>query len=774
MKYFTLIIFISLISYTKEEITHKYMKRLRKPESKKLEIQFQRDGNPAIVESNNEVIKMHSNLNKVKLGNDYAFIPDGEHLETTHSEDITDDGEGISYHEKENNVPGYEIHFDNDRREGYSIRSNTNITVSHPLGEHEETVFSSVHSHPRDNEPKEVFSRDVNGYIHHPNEKDPLPELDLFGNPNGHSILPFNAESDGERIRKIEEEINAAFEKGDGDIDVVIEPHVIEAIIEFLNKLDYQKRKELLYGHQTPEEKIHQYQDLSGEIETKISHMEAQVQKLKKHLEGLKMTKHHDEEIEVLTEHIDELESEEDHLKIEKDTEDEMIIKEKIEELEREKDRLIADGASDEEIAEIDSKIVELQIEDAQEEHIIDDEEIQLETDELTNKQNEIHELKESGGDAEKIEELLKKTENLNDTIEDQQHSHHITEELEEEISDDSKEIAQLKAQHQDPKQIAALESGRESLIEEQHVINKEEQEFKPKVNIHINSMFSNTKKVGHDSDEDDSIIEDDSLGSYTILDHVMFAVNNLENIITELFEKIPNTKDDIPPNDIHHQEELIELYNKMNKFADRFSDFEENELEDVHFIKSVLNSIDMKFEGILHFYDLYELFDDLQNGTADITDEFIDAKVEVETDADEVLGKLSDIDDNVRIIDEFKTNMKDELESLHELNDKEGLPKAEEQAAEASQLAPIIIDLKEQYILILAQLKDDVKFVRKFRVKMANKVNELHKTAFKEEDHSEEDDPFDTGKDTIKSIDYHSESRKLKGMLWRPNHSLI
>ena len=245
--------------------------------------------------------------------------------------------------------------------------------------------------------------------------------------------------------------------------------------------------------------------------------MEAQVQKLKKHLEGLKMTKHHDEEIEVLTEHIDELESEEDHLKIEKDTEDEMIIKEKIEELEREKDRLIADGASDEEIAEIDSKIVELQIEDAQEEHIIDDAEIQLETDELANKQNEIQELKESGGDAEKIEELVKETENLSDTIEDQQHNHHITEEREEEISDDSKEIAQLKAQHQDPKQIEALESGRESLIEEQHVINKEEQEFKPKVNIHINSMFDNTNKVGHDSDEDDSIIQDDSLGSYIV-----------------------------------------------------------------------------------------------------------------------------------------------------------------------------------------------------------------------------------------------------------------
>ena len=671
-------------------------------------------------------------------------------------------------------MPGYEIHFDNEHREGYSIRSNTNITVSHPLGEHEETVFSSVHSHPRDGEPKEVFSRDVNGYIHHPNEKDPLPELDVFGDPNGHSILPFNAENDGERIRKIEEEINAAFEESDGDIDVVIEPHVIEAIIEFLNKLDYQKRKELLYGHQTPEEKIHQYQELSGEIETKISNMEAQVQKLKKHLEGLKMTKHHDEEIEVLTEHIDELESEEDHLKIEKDTEDEMIIKEKIEELEREKDRLIADGASDEEIAEIDSKIVELQIEDAQEEHIIDDAEIQLETDELANKQNEIQELKESGGDAEKIEELVKETENLSDTIEDQQHNHHITEELEEEISDDSKEIAQLKAQHQDPKQIEALESGRESLIEEQHVINKEEQEFKPKVNIHINSMFDNTNKVGHDSDEDDSIIQDDSLGSYTILDHVMFAVNNLQNIITELFEKIPNTKDDIPPNDIHHQEELLELYNKMNKFADKFSEFEEDELDDVHFIKTVLDNIDMKFEGILHFYELYEMFDDLQNGTADITDEFIDAKVEVETDADDVLGKLSDISDNITAIDAFKTDMRDELESLHELNEKEGLPKAEEKTAEASKLAPIMIDLKEQYTMIVAQLKDDVKFVRKFRITMANKVNELHKTAFKEEDHSEEDNHFDTGAETIKSIDYHNESRKLKGMLWRPNHSLI
>lgn len=782
-------VFCSVLVLINTSTVIKKQAKLKFPESKKLEVNFTRDGAPTEVISDNEVVEMKSDIDNAKIGGESLDVmeePIEQHEEVypheEHFEDTHDD-----LHEQ-----NHEIDYLDDRK-GNVVTVSQEYEYNHPHGAENVNIFHSKSHHP--NLPKhEVYDHSVEGHTynsveemreHYEGMMDTFESLGLPTDPMHYVSY--------ENISSIEEEVKKALEETDHDGMSELKPNIVGNIVMLLDKLDEEKR---YWGdnHEAPvedtsedESNLDNYNQVSKELEEKIEALEHEISNLKQQIEAVKVMKDHDEELGNLVDEINELESEEDNLIIQKDLEDEMGIKHELDSLKAEKGKEVKEHAREIDLADIDNRIGELEVKDAREQELIDEELVKLKEEKLEQLTKERDDLFHANADQEEIDRLSQEIDDLTNAIAELQKDHHITEEIEEELHEANQELAVLKTENNKDQEIQALENNRNELLEVEVHIEKDQEKLKefdyPEIthSIEINSMYDNVHKIGEKTEkksettvpkhDNEFNLDSRDQSTHLIIPHLVIIINRIKSQFTKLIQELPKTVEEIPENTIENVEDLMLIFKKLKNLPNDLTIFTNMTRNDVVQVEKTFDNITNSFDGIMSFYKLSEELDAIENKEFLMTDEYHATKADMSNLSTQIGVVVDRLKDHLNSLKRMFELLKQNVSVVKQAIENDEPPTGEEQADIVIQIVPTLIDLREEVYERLQTIVDDMNYVRNKRIKLSNMVKELEHNAFGDEDESSDVevstafDNLDEKKEVEtfgKSGDYH-DTRKLR-----------
>ena len=707
-------------------------KILRTPESKKLEVRFYRDGEPTEINTKHNLIKI----------DDY------------NSTDVKVNGKNpYSY---KDNIDPYLSHFDQ-------------VYAAHKSG--------SLHG--------------VNSKLSQKNEKSMNKGFNEEHKPQGtkqNTEIEDGQDLSAEQLKDAEEIVDHLHMSMDGKPSkepVMLNPNVVKMIINYLTSIEKKKGKKPanleLSGEESPtkvHEEIAEIQESTAVLKDKLVHMHDHIERLKSEIERLRAEKNDTEADELEQEKVG-LEEQEYNLGLEAEEQEDIELREELENLQQEKEHLIEDNASDEQLAQIDGEIEGVQDDLSHlDEHIKTQEveHILKEVDALKDEEDEIlfkldSQYAESPLDEGKETKLRKRIEDIHaeikallDEATEIAENHQIEEELRADIQTASEEISALENSTGHERELKQLKIIRRKLTDLKGEIELED----TKLSSAIEEAGKSTEEPRDIPDEEEPLNNDDytdndnnSIGydqpnsgaivaapgdqtyketknqlenkiykneikSFTQIPKMLDLLHKISNEYKTVFANLPSSHKDIPSNYQENTKNVLEVYNRLERVVNTFDIMRKPLIDQINEVKNEIELIDTEEEGILEFYDVADLTHTIRN--------------EAKTPNGSYINKLGDIKEQTNMVGESLTQIRKSLDSLSRLdtwienetrsiksnkNNSEGFT-AQELISLVSELTPKLMLAKDDVTIVIEEIERELKIIEDQREPILFSIEEL------------------------------------------------
>ena len=745
------------------------------PESNKLQIKLMTDGAPSEIKTNNEVLELRSSLNHIHLNQDKDNqIQEEEiHEHPIHEyaePDLTARPPKIfhelgSYEEIEKPDLMNKIMIDNEDSDTEDTEFKGHINVVHPNYNHKEELYANQKKIPGKGH-KFEYKHDITGHITNldeygdpeensrlklfdptksvrmPTEHLGLPDQDDSGeqedNPELDHLKHESGEEDEEdfegkqELIDIESDLKEAVGESRHENPVLVSPNALQVIVKYLKYLE-QKDGEVfeLDAPKSNTDKINDLQNMSSEMNDRISNMKNEIKSLHEHLKLIRAESGREKDIKALEQEDIALNAELESLELQKEKGEELNTKEAIEDLEAHKEELEKNHADAIQIAHLENKIVDLEVKDAELEEDLKKHSLTDFNKEIVDLENEKTDIESIDPDSKNIEEIGTKINDLKDEekeIIDDDEAHH---DLEDEISHLTNELNELEHTDTSKEAIDEFIEGKDKLMKEAAIIDHEDSQEELEQMSDSEEEHSDTSVSHLDPEELTALeskydLETEVEESYEVLAHLIFALEDIKESTFDLFEGFPTEQSDIPEKGSGNKTKIINLFEKLKVFSSFFEIFNEKTEGDLEFLFSITQRQGISFDDCLSFYKIKKQYEDIKNSKNKLEQHEADKDREIKAlhkDFAELIRRLAkNVDSLIRV----KGLIRDEVMRFKSLSKKHDETEIEEQEDMIIDFYPKLINLKDEITEDREETKKNVKEIKELRSEFAIKLTEL------------------------------------------------
>ena len=670
----------------------------------------------------------------------------------------------------------------NIRDMGQGMMMSAEMNINGEDGMHHEKMHVGETYHPEEGNQSAVYSHHVSGYHNDDFGDEESPPLGLkrfFGFQDGHEediekeekewdvtdeheedTVEHEGDTDeesdavedsggyegAEELHTLTEDLKSALNQSKMQDPVLINPDVLQNVMGYLGELGKQEKKDE-EQEEDKEEEMKESHQKSSELESRIKQLEDEIGHLTNHIEALHTTGGHEEQIKELDEQEENLETESNSLKLQKEIEDEKLLKEQIEEMQSKEIKAKKVGDKNEEIV-LDDVITSLEIQD---------EELQtkIEKGEIEDYDSEIHELEEEKEALEKEEHNEEKLEEVEQKISDLQSQEelivddeHIIDEIEGHIKTDQEEIEDLKKHEGTEHEVETLEADIKKLEDEEsriESIEKAEQngDFDTEdKELEHNIMFSNAEEVENVEELEEKKAEEDHeegegediTKSYKSFSPMVMELEEIKSRTIDFFKHIPASEQKIAKGTPEETDEVNAQFDNLIELLGNLDEYENSINPSISFVHETFQKLGDKQNDVLFFYNLNKEYDEIRMMNIEITKPYEKQDAEIKAETKEFTETVEEIKREMTSVKTFNDVLKDETMQLKAINEKEEEPTQSIKTEIVTTLTPRLIELKEEILRMISETKANIRFLKEKREKVNGMIHTLKGIAEGEE----------------------------------------
>lgn len=722
------------------------------PESKKLEVRFKNDGSLTEIFTSHTPIKIDDRNSihvKVNGKNPYIF---------------------------EDNIDPYNVAFDKVYEASKANPEQDYILNHQPMNVTEYMVTKNgvqtdeVLIDPRN--PQFSYYQKNNGS--NPQDNASGITYNEFHDDNsinqGHIVtVPADGSNDAENLAT---HLETALNNANGNGTVQLDPELVKAIVNNLNKLEHQPEYEQgdLNDTQVTNPDIIALTQTNSELRDRLFHLHQKIEEVSNEISMLQSQGHTDAS-HALEFNRAELMVEEKQLDIEIKKEEDLQYREDVDKAERERVEMIQLNSNDEEMASIDDKIGTLESNLAYLDEDIKKEEIEM----LDIKLNQL-EGQENTATDEKRAEIHEKEVILIDQEIQVSENHQVENELEADVETTDEKIAEIDGDYVHTQEIRKLKQVRRKLKDLARYIESEDTNVDKQVKDkkdHLESQdignsdhLTLSTQIGYTDNHSETLSIDETIDHidqsqltqsdddtllnikkqlevhvHTSFIHIPLMIDLLTKIhvnFKSTFSELPSKPEDIPKYSYDNSEQLIAIYKTLIESITSFDLNKKMLIDYCNDLKSRIERIDFDGDGVLEFYELSELVDLIRNNIRTPNKLYFLKLEDIHIETELIAMKLIDIRKAIESILKLETWIEYRISIIRTQINLPGGPGDVEMLSIAAGIAPKFVTARNDVETLTDEIKKEFSIIEERRAKVVKMVDVLDELSGRDREHKQ------------------------------------